>query len=280
MRAWLIVNPASGSVTEAHSVDALAAATGIEVVRTTIFPAERLPEPDELTSARIELLILFAGDGTINAAACALDRWAGRVLVLPGGTMNMLAKDLHGTADPATILARATAQPEPPTIALPFVEAGPHRAFVALIAGPPSVWAHAREAVRKGRLRGAWRATRLAWARSFAGGVRLSGALRDRRHRAVVAIPHADGMELAAIDVAGWIGAARLGLNWLAGDWRASRAVATARPEEAWLDSRRAIHLLFDGEAVKLPGPLRVSHGMTELRFLKTIDDPAPGDRR
>lgn len=279
MRAWLILNPASGSVTEDPSIEALAAEIGIIVVRTTSFPDDALPDAADLIGDAIELLILFAGDGTINAAACALDRWGGTVLVLPGGTMNMLAKQLHGDAAPAAILTRATAQPTPPTIALPFVEAGPHRAFVALIAGPPSVWAHAREAVRKGRLTAAWRAARLAWARSFAGGVRLRRMAddrgRDRRHRAVVAIPHAEGLEIAAIDVAGWMGAARLGLEWLAGDWRASPTVATSWPEEAWLDGGRAIHMLFDGETVKLPAPVRVTHGMTRLRFLQTIE-PAP----
>ncbi|WP_141396739.1 diacylglycerol/lipid kinase family protein [Rhizorhabdus dicambivorans] len=271
MRAWLIVNPASGSVTETHSIDALAAETAIELVRTTIFPDEPLPRADDLATERIELLILFAGDGTINAAACALDGWGGRVLVLPGGTMNMLAKQLHGSADPKAIVARAAADPAPEAIPLPFVEAGPHRAFVAMIAGPPAAWAHAREAVRKGRLQAAWRAARIAWTRSFAGGVRLRGTPRDRRHRAVVAIPDPGGMEIAAIDVDGWIGAVRLGLEWLAGDWRTSPAVTIMTPDAASIEGGRAIHLLFDGESVKLPGPLRVSHGMTRLGFIRTI---------
>ncbi|KQX20718.1 MULTISPECIES: diacylglycerol kinase family protein [unclassified Sphingomonas] len=280
MRAWLIVNPSSGSVPGASSADPLAAVPGLVPAGTSIFPDDPLPTPEQLAAARIELLVLFAGDGTIAAAATALDRWAGRVLILPGGTMNMLARQLHGPADPATILARTTAGDGPAAIPLPYVAAGPHRAYVALIAGPPSVWARAREAVRKGRLAAAWRAARLAWARSFAGGVRLQGGPRRRRHRAIAIIPGGGGMDVAAIDIDSWLQAARLGLAWLAGDWRASPHVALSRPDEAILTGGRAIHLLFDGEATKLPAPVRVTHGMSRLQFVRTLDGaPAAEDQ-
>lgn len=272
MRSWLIVNPASGSVTGAMSADPRAALPGVTPAGVSIFPEDPLPTPEQLTAARIELLVLFPGDGTIAAAATALDRWAGRVLVLPGGTMNMLARRLHGPADPATILARVSEGAGPAAIPLPYVAAGPHRAYVALIAGPPSVWARAREAVRKGRLAAAWRAARLAWARSLAGGVRLQGGPRRHRHRAVAIIPGDDGMEVAAIDIDSWLQAARLGLEWLGGDWRASPHVGLSRPAEAMLTGGRAIHLLFDGEATKLPAPVRVTHGMSRLQFVRTLD--------
>ena len=131
MRAWLIVNPSSGSISGAMSADPLAAIPGLAPAGISIFPDRPLPTPEQLTAARIELLVLFAGDGTIAAAATALDRWAGRVLILPGGTMNMLARRLHGPADPATVVARITQEPRPTAIPLPFVTAGAHRAYVA-----------------------------------------------------------------------------------------------------------------------------------------------------
>ncbi|MES2498558.1 MAG: diacylglycerol kinase family protein [Pseudomonadota bacterium] len=282
MRAWLIVNPSSGSVPGDHGMAAVAAEAGIAIVATTVFPDAPLPTPDALSAAGAELLILFAGDGTINAAASGLDGWAGPVLILPGGTMNMLARDLHGAASPAEILAAAGTgagtRPLPPRIPLPFVAAGEHRAYVALIAGPPSVWARAREAIRKGRLSAAWRATRLAWARSFAGGVRLRGARRDRRHRAVTIMPRPGGLEVAAIDIDGWLQAARLGIEWLGGDWRASPHIGLSHRDQAVLEGGRSIHLLFDGEAVKLPAPVRVTHGMTRLTFIRTLPPAADAE--
>lgn len=273
MRSWLIVNPASGSVSHAEAIDEAARAAGIEIAGRTIFPAEPLPEAAALAREGIALLILFAGDGTINAAACALDRWAGRVLILPGGTMNMLARQLHGDADSAAILQRVTN--EASAIPLPYVEAGPHRAFVAMIAGPPSAWALAREAVRDGRLAAAWRAARIAWLRSVSGGIRVLGAVRGR-HKAVVVTPDPQGMEVAAIDLDGWLGAARLGAQWLAGDWRAAPSVALSRPEQVAIGGARSIHMLFDGEAVKLPAPISVEHGMSRLHFIQTREDGAP----
>lgn len=268
MRAWLIVNPSSGSVSRADAVDDDLDRAGIDIVGRTTFPDEPLPTADMLTSAAADLLILFAGDGTINAAACALDRWAGKVLILPGGTMNLLARQLHGDATAAEILSRLSDSAD--ATALPYVEAGPHRAFVAMIAGPPSTWAHAREAVRHGRLNAAWRAARLAWMRSFSQGVRVKGAGRGV-HRAVVITPDDRGMEIAAIDLYGWLGAARLGAQWLAGDWRAAPSVAISRPEIAEIGGARSIHLLFDGEAVKLGAPIRVTPGSSRLRFLRTV---------
>ncbi len=277
VRAWLITNPASGSVSDDHPIDALAADAGIDIVARTTFPREALPDAVMLTDHGVELLILFAGDGTINAAACALDHWGGLVLILPGGTMNMLARGLHGAADIASILDRAGGvDGHQDAVALPYVEADPHRAFVAMIAGPPSTWAHAREAVRNGRLSAAWRAMRLAWARSFAGGVRLRGMKQDRRHRAVVVVPDDRGMEVAAIDIERWLDVARLGFDWIAGDWRGSPRVTLSRPEHVEIGGGRSIHLLFDGESVKLPAPVRVTHAMSRLRFIRTIDPLTP----
>ena len=191
MRAWLIVNPAAGSVSRADAIDNEASARGVTIAGRTIFPDDPFPAAETLDAAAIDLLILLGGDGTINAAARALDHWEGRALILPGGTMNLLAKRMHGNADAATIVARSTSACR--ANALLFVEAGPHRAFVAMIAGPPSAWAHAREAVRKGRLHAAWRAARLAWLRSFSTGVRVRGT-RRRLHRAVVITPEEQGM--------------------------------------------------------------------------------------
>jgi len=284
MRVWLIVNPASGSVKGAGSgtgesaLDGPAARAGLFIAGSSTFPRDPLPGPRQLAAAKVEMVVLFAGDGTINAAIRALEGWDGRILILPGGTMNLLARRLHGPADPATILTRATAMPAPDLIPLPYVEAGPHRAFVAMIAGPPSTWAHAREAVRKGRLTAAWRAVRLAWARSFAGGVRLRGGRHGGRLRALVFIPDERDMEVAAIDLNGWLEALRLGAEWLGGAWRASPAIALSRHDLATVEGGRSVHLLFDGETAKLPAPLRVRHGTSRLRFLRTID-PSAGDR-
>jgi diacylglycerol kinase family enzyme len=191
------------------------------------------------------------------------------MLVLPGGTMNMLAKAIHASVDgPAIVHAAAKGAED---IALPYVEAGPHRAFVALIVGPVAAWGHAREAVRAGRIARLRRAVRLAFHRSLSRGVTVAGAARARRRQhAVVLMPQQEAMEVSAIGFDGWIGIARLGMTWLAGDWRAAPHVAVSHRTEAVIAGAKTIHALFDGEEAKLPAPVRISHGHTRLRFITT----------
>ena len=50
----------------------------------------------ELDAAGIKRLAIFTGDGSLNAAITNLYGWGGKILVLPGGTMNLLCKRLNG----------------------------------------------------------------------------------------------------------------------------------------------------------------------------------------
>ena len=165
-RVWLVANAASGS-TDATVLDTLRAALetrGIAVAGETDFPAETLPGAAALTAASADTLLICAGDGTINAAWCAADDWDGQALILPGGTMNGLAKALHGDATRDDILDAAAAG----TLTHPpLAEAQGHRALVGVILGPAASWVHAREGVRKGRFARAVRAARHAWSRTF-----------------------------------------------------------------------------------------------------------------
>src|SRR6185503_11483489 len=78
------------------ALEACCGAHGFEVARRTVFPEQALPTPAELAAAGIDRVAVFAGDGTVNAAIAGLAGWDGAVLVLPGGTMNLLYHRLHG----------------------------------------------------------------------------------------------------------------------------------------------------------------------------------------
>ncbi|MBP8232991.1 MAG: hypothetical protein KAY22_11855 [Rhizorhabdus sp.] len=268
MRAWLISNLASGS-TDAETLDRLPALfPALDFVGHSRFPDEPLPPVAALRGRSVSLIVLLAGDGTINAAATLYDSWEGAALILPGGTMNMLAQLLHG---PSTVgdIAAAIGRGDAVRETLCYVAAEDRRAYVGAIAGPAGLWAHAREAVRQGRFRSAWRAARLAWLRRFARGPRLRGQGRTRT-AAVLLLPIAGAMEIACIDVAGWMDAARLGFDYLRSDWRRSAAVEISEATEATLDGRRSVHMLFDGEAARMRLPLTLRHGRSRLAFLAT----------
>jgi diacylglycerol kinase family enzyme len=275
-RLWFITNPHSGS-TDASKADAIETACadrGLAFVGRTGFPDQKLPTPADLDEAGADMVVLFAGDGTINAAVCALADWAGGILILPGGTMNLLAKTLHGDADPATILALVHERER--RVSLPFVEAGRHHALVGLIIGPAASWYRPREHVREGKLGKLWPAVRAAWRRTFGRGVRLAGA-SNFPLRVQGAFIHAEGdhLEVAAVDARDFRSIADLGWNWVTGDWVTARAVTEIRADQLRIAERRSVLALFDGEPAMLDPGTRITVGRTREQFVTTLKEAA-----
>lgn len=144
---WLLTNAASGSNNDA-AVDDLAAslaAAGCPPMRQISFPDEDLPTREELEAAGVATLAVFTGDGTINAVASALEGWSGALLVLPGGTQNLMAKSLHGDV-PAEAIIGALAQGR--KVRRRAIRTSQGTALVELLAGPGAMWADVREGVR------------------------------------------------------------------------------------------------------------------------------------
>ena len=268
---WFITNPKSGTATPARA-DALATSfgeNGLTLAGRTAFPDEALPTPASLDAAGVDTAVLYAGDGTINAAVAALSEWDGAILILPGGTMNMLAKLLHGAADPAKIIAAAVANPR--TVALPCVDAGGQRGLVGLILGPAANWVRARELVRAGRLRGLVRALRHAWRRTFGHGIRLDG-VPGLKHgaQAVLVRAEADRLDVAAIDARDFRALTRLGWEWLTGDWVAASEVTQCHTREFRTRGDKPALALIDGEPIMLEPGSTIRVGMTRDIFIAT----------
>lgn len=272
-KLWFITNPASGttSAEKCEAIEAVFDERGLSLAGRTNFPESQLPEPEELAKAGVDTIVLFAGDGTINATLCKFADWDGAYLILPGGTMNLLAKALHDTLDPHEIIHAAFECDR--RVALPYVEAGPHRGFVGLILGPAAHWVTAREAVREGNIRRLFGAVRAAWRRTFgARGVRIAGAGLRKRYQAVFVTPDHDGLHVAAVDARDWGSIIQLGWDWLTGDWIAARAVDESRASELTLlgRRRRRVMALFDGEPVRLDRGTRITGGTTRKAFIAT----------
>ena len=271
-RVWLIINRASRSVGndwEAKLTQAFEA-RGTQVAGTTDFPADSLPTLRELDAADTDVVAVAAGDGTINAVAHALDDWSGIVLVLPGGTMNLLAKALHGAALPTAIIAAVKSPPDARPIAT--VDAGDHRAIVGVIVGPAASWVHAREAVRHGNWGRLRRAFRLAYTRSLSRSVRVrEGQGKSRGYRAIFIHPSDDVLTVVKVRASGWQDGVRLGFTYLAGTWERAPGVETTSSPEVRLAERELVSALFDGEPVKLPGDTRLAIGQTRVRFAHTL---------
>lgn len=267
-RLWVASNASSGSTSAEVVAELDKACARYDIVGRCEFPAECLPDAATLAAAGVDTLVILAGDGTINAATCKVDDWAGACLVLPGGTMNGLAKSLHGDAGWSEILDRA---PSGRLVQLPVAACGEHRGMVGVILGPAASWFHAREAVREGAYAKLGRALLYAARKTFARTIRVVGDTRQHgRHRAVIVHPETDGLEIASISTSGWLAGARLGMDWLLGDWRKADDVTITHAPTVELVSSHQISALFDGEPTKLPSPVKVVHALTRLHFIAT----------
>lgn len=268
-RYWFVTNARSGSTAEAVAADIreTLSAMGHAMAGRTTFPDDDLPSPDALVHAGVAWMVVYAGDGTANAVLTALDAWDGAILILPGGTMNLLARTLHGEHDAMAILRRLADQP-PRHVSLPFVEAGGQHAYAGLILGPATRWAAAREAVRDGQVGRLIRAVRLAWRRSFGAGLRLAGVPElTRRYQAVFATPYKDHIDLAAVDTRTWRKLFDLGQMALTDDWTNAQGVTRAFSTSFRITERGGTSALFDGEPHRLPAGAEITlrHGPANI---------------
>ncbi|MWV26363.1 diacylglycerol kinase family protein [Aurantiacibacter rhizosphaerae] len=165
---WLVHNDASGS-NDREALERMSescADCGLRVAFSTSFPTDDLPTPDMLDAAGLDLVAIFAGDGTVNAALGALSGWNGEVLVLPGGTMNLLYHRLFGDMELEEVLAQAgggtLSARRPAVISSPL-----GIAYAGLLAGPGTSWNDVREAMRNTDVLAMATETREAFARTL-----------------------------------------------------------------------------------------------------------------
>jgi len=150
---WLVYNKASGSNDEAvlAQIEADLSEAGFRIARRTSFPDQYPPSAAELDAQHIATLCIFTGDGSIHTVVPALFGWQGRILVLPGGTMNLLSHQLHGDASPGEIVERIAAG-QSRIVRPPVLEGRYGIALTGALAGPGTQWNEVREAMRNSAL--------------------------------------------------------------------------------------------------------------------------------
>lgn len=197
---WFAFNEGSGSNDEAarRALEDAFARAECRLHRRVCFPRDAAPDAGALTAAGVDILVVFAGDGTINAIVSGLAGWGGAVLVLPGGTMNLLSGRLHGEVDAATIIGRVAegkARKTRPTI----IRSRHGDALTGMLAGPGTAWNEVREAMRETDVVGMVATAREAIVESTGGtGVicREPKAGREEGYAAMMLTPHEAGIEL------------------------------------------------------------------------------------
>lgn len=265
---WLVANRNSRSTDDAAValLEQALLAAGAQIAGNSNFPDEPAPDSAALAAAGIDTLVVMGGDGTINTVCTRAKGWDGQVLAVPGGTMNLLPRALHGQATPAEIVAASAVGS---LCHVPVVRAGADTSYCRIIIGPLTRWAMARENARHGRLWRVVQAVRLSLARGFVGGVRIAG--RPGRYPGVLVMPTPKGLDTALFSGRGLGDAMAVAIKWLLDDWRDAASVTSFVAPELLIGRRGMLRCLFDGELKRLPAPLRLVPGWSDLRFIRTL---------
>jgi len=272
--SWMIINPRSGSYDAdlVEAIEARFAQAGQPIARTIALGEEDLPDRAAIEAAGVERIMILTGDGTVSALATALEGWGGELLVLPGGTMNLLAHALHGDADAAAIVEGVIAGTARP-VAVPIVTSGDITAYAGIVAGPTSAWGDVREDMRNLDVGALAQSVPRALSATLAeGAMEIDG--QAGRYTAVYLEPSNAGVRPFGIlaEDAGQLVAH--GWAWVTGDFRNGPCDPLPVADELVLrslDDGSGIDLLVDGEKAPGTNPMTVRLGRSSLRFLSLL---------
>ncbi|HWW58201.1 MAG TPA: diacylglycerol kinase family protein [Sphingopyxis sp.] len=269
-RPALVCNSQSGSHDEAvlGEITEICRTSGAPLAATFVLPDDEIPDTAELERRGIDLLLVWTGDGTINAAATRAAGWNGAVLPLPGGTLNLLSKELHGDRPVPEILSDAL-QGNGRRRPVPVIRSDGGDAFITIVAGPATRWAEVRETMRQDGLIEASRSAPDALDEMMnAPGVAVSG--HGQAYPAIILTPTAHGIRADGILTEGTADVLRHGLAWLGGDFRDGPSEDIVTGETILLESEAPISLEYDGELGEAKSPASFELGTSAVDFIAT----------
>jgi diacylglycerol kinase family enzyme len=153
MKSIALFNPKSGSVPSdaRERLTAVLAEAGIndaELIETD--PDDCDGQLRKLAEMAPDLFVVWGGDGTIRAALSIVGPTTPNLVLLPGGTMNLLPRAIHG--EKAWDVALRDVLAAPKRIDLPAGEVNGQRFYCAMMAGAPAHFAEVRESLRRGEI--------------------------------------------------------------------------------------------------------------------------------
>lgn len=254
-KALIVFNEKAGSVSAGDHEKLVEAVTAAGVSQYVLISPDKLTKKLLERAKDFDVVIVLGGDGTARAAAELAPRNGPPLILLPGGTLNILPKALYG--DLAWPEALAAALERGVVKRLPLGRANGEAFYVAALFGGTTQLVHVREAVREGKPLTAWRRFRVAWKRSFNQSLRArKGRDRMTRIEAVgVLLPsfsgglEADDLEWVNLDARHVFDLARVSLRAITAGWRDDPAVEIGRTKTGDVDAAFGyVHATLDGE--------------------------------
>lgn len=271
MKTIALYNPASGSVT-ADGGDKLRAALEEAGVRDAelveLDRADFQAQLKQLSEANPDLFVVWGGDGTLRTAL-TLAGQTPNLLLLPGGTMNMLTKSIHGDKSWDAILKEVLASPKRTVI--PAGKVNDEHFFCAMLAGAPARLAEARESLRRGELVKA--AVEARAALETVASLNLEARYRDGYSFERATLPPTSiigvlvgpmardaEMEVAALSEPTAGGALNVIWSSFVSDWRSAPNITIVPARSLVIEGEGDIPVIIDGEAIEVGDTARVSY--------------------
>lgn len=262
--ALVLVNKDAGGVTAADRQKLLELLAQHGVRRFELVEPDRLSPAIFKTAKNYDLFIVLGGDGTARAAAEFAPKNAPPLVLLPGGTLNVLPRALYGNRAWPEALTAALERGE--VRRLSMGRANDEAFFVAGIFGAPTLLARAREAVREGRYRVAVRRFRHFLKRAFTHGLRArpDGAPMRTAEAIGVLCPsfsgalEGEGLEWARLDATRLQDLLRLGLRSFGPGWREDPSIDLRTCKGGDIVSTGLIPATLDGEPKTFVSRVRI----------------------
>jgi diacylglycerol kinase family enzyme len=263
LKVGVIINTSSGSYDSESEQKMLSILTGAGVVEPKVWCGEAKEMERffaEAAGQKLEVLIVLGGDGTIRTAAEACAEMGSCLILLPGGTMNMLPRALYGNVSWEAALRKTLAAPS--TKVLSGGRVANKLFFIAAIVGAPALWTQPRESMREGNIADAIKKGSVAFRRMFETKVQylISGGAKGETEAVALICPliseemsdSEQALEAAIIDVQSAAEVIGLATTAAFGKWRDDKNILLTKTKRVNVQSSKEIPAALDGEKVNL----------------------------
>ncbi|HRO03372.1 MAG TPA: diacylglycerol kinase family protein [Terricaulis sp.] len=273
-KALVLFNEKAGSVQPGDGERLMETLTHAGVAYTALMRADRMSRRLFMRAREFDVIIVLGGDGTARAAAAMAPRDGPPLVLLPGGTLNILPKALYGDLPwreaLEAVLARGVERRMPAGIA------NGERFFVAAMFGAPTVLARVREAAREGQFATAVGRMGSYFKRAFTRSLRArAGRETFRKVEAVGALLPSFGgglegesLEWVHLKANHFVDLARVSVRALGEGWRDDEAVEIWPTHRADVVSSGMIPSTLDGEPHNFYGRVHISYDPKGVRVL------------
>lgn len=277
-RALILFNEKAGSVHPGDRDKLIAAVREAGVDEYALVGPESMSARLFKMAKDVDVIIVLGGDGTARNVAELAPANAPPLMLLPGGTLNVLPRALYG--ERAWPDALKDALERGVVKRLPAGKANGEPFFVAAIFGAPTLLARAREAVREGQFLRAIRRFNHFTRRAFSHLVRAKAEGYPMQKVAAVGVlcPAFSGavegkeLEWVTLDASRLLDLARVSLRATSDAWRDDPAIDIGQCRRGDIWSPGLIPGTLDGEPRTFVSGVRITYNANGPRVIALED--------